>query len=52
MNKAVFLDRDGTINVDKDYVYQIKDLEFIPGALKGLKKIQDLGYILIVITNQ
>ena len=52
MNKAVFLDRDGTINVDKDYVYKIEDWEFIDGAEEALKILQDLGYKLIVITNQ
>lgn len=52
MNKAVFLDRDGTINVDKEYVISIDDLEFLPNAVKGLKKIQELGYKLIIITNQ
>ena len=51
-NKAVFLDRDGTINVDKNYVYKISDFEFIDGAIEGLKKLQDLGYLLIVISNQ
>lgn len=50
--KAVFLDRDGTINIDKDFVYKKEDLEFIPNALKGLKKIQEKGYKLIIITNQ
>lgn len=52
MNKAVFLDRDGTINVDKHYLYKIEDFEFIEGAVEGLKILQDLGFILVVITNQ
>lgn len=52
MNKAVFLDKDGTINVDKGYVYKIEDFEFIPGVKEGLKILQNLGYKLIVITNQ
>mgnify|MGYP003302768614 CR=1 FL=1 len=51
-NKAIFLDRDGTINIDKDYVYKISDFEFIDGAIEGLKKLQELGYLLIVISNQ
>lgn len=51
-NKAVFLDRDGTINKDKGYVFLIEDLEILPGAVGGLKKLQDLGYKLIVITGQ
>ncbi|MBO6308767.1 MAG: HAD-IIIA family hydrolase, partial [Oribacterium sp.] len=52
MNKAVFLDRDGTINIDKDYLYRIQDFEFIPRATEGLKILQDAGYKLFIITNQ
>ena len=40
MNKAVFLDRDGTINRDFGYVYQKEKLEFLPGAAEALKKIR------------
>ena len=52
MNKAVILDRDGTINVDKGYVYKIEDFEFIPGVIESIKKLNDNGYKVIVITNQ
>ena len=52
MNKAVFLDRDGTINVDKNYLYRVEDFEFLPGVIEGLKAFQKAGYLLIVITNQ
>jgi D-glycero-D-manno-heptose 1,7-bisphosphate phosphatase len=52
MNKAVFIDRDGVINVEKDYVYRIEDFEFIDGVFDACIYLQDLGYILIVITNQ
>ena len=52
MNKAVFLDRDGTINVDYGYVYRIDDFKFIDGVIEGLKILNDLGYLLIIITNQ
>lgn len=52
MKKAVFLDRDGTINVEKHYLYKIEDFEFLPGVIQGLKKLQDLGFILVIITNQ
>lgn len=52
MNKAVFLDRDGTINVEKNYLYKKEDFEFIDGAIEGLKLLQDNGYLLIVVTNQ
>lgn len=50
--KAIFLDRDGTINVEKKYLYKVEDFEFIPGVIEALKLFQSLGYILIVITNQ
>ena len=43
-DKVVFLDRDGTINVDYGYVYQIEKLEFKDGVIDGLKKLQALGY--------
>lgn len=50
--KAIFLDRDGTINVEKNYLYRIEDFEFLPGVIEGLKLFQDAGYLLIIITNQ
>ena len=52
MNKAIFLDRDGTINVEKNYLYKIENFEFLPNVVKALKLLQDNGYKLIVITNQ
>lgn len=52
MNKAVFLDRDGTINVEKDYLYKIEDFEFLPGVIEALRVLQSAGYKLVVITNQ
>jgi D,D-heptose 1,7-bisphosphate phosphatase len=51
-NKAVFLDRDGTIIVDKDYTHKISDLEFYSDSFSALKKIQKKGYKMIIITNQ
>src|SRR5574344_1150325 len=51
-NKVIFLDRDGTINVDYGYVYETNKLTFIDGAIDGLKKLYDNGYKLIIITNQ
>ena len=49
---AVFLDRDGTINKDKDYLFRIEDCEYLEGAIEGLKFLENRGYILIIITNQ
>lgn len=52
MNKAIFLDRDGTINVEKDYIYKCEDLVFEEGSVEALKTFKNLGYILIVVSNQ
>ena len=52
MNKAIFLDRDGTLNIDKDYLYKIEDFEFLPDVVESLKTLYEEGYLLIVITNQ
>lgn len=52
MNKAVFLDRDGTINVDKNYLYKIEEFEFLPGVLDALADLKRNGYLLIIVTNQ
>ncbi len=52
MKRAIFLDRDGIINEDKSYVCKIDDFEFKDGIIDVLKHLQNLGYILIIITNQ
>ena len=52
MNRAIFLDRDGTINVEKHYLFKIEDFEWMPGVLDGLKQLQNQGYLLIILTNQ
>ena len=52
MNKAVFLDRDGTINVEKNYLHKIEDFEFLSGVIEGLSLLNNSGYKLIIITNQ
>jgi len=52
MNKALFLDRDGIINVDHGYVYRIDEFEFMPGIFTLCKEAQDKGYLIVVITNQ
>lgn len=52
MKKAIFLDRDGIINKDKSYVYQIKDFEFCDGIFQTLQHFLSLDYILFVVTNQ
>jgi D-glycero-D-manno-heptose 1,7-bisphosphate phosphatase len=52
MKKVIFLDRDGTINVDHGYVYKIEDWEWQPGAIAGIKKLKAAGYNIAIITNQ
>jgi D-glycero-D-manno-heptose 1,7-bisphosphate phosphatase len=49
---AVFLDRDGTINIEKEYLCRVEDFEFIPGAPEAIKKLKDAGFLVIVVTNQ
>lgn len=53
-NKAVFFDRDGTINSDEGhyYIYKPEDFVFNPGVIEGMKRLQQAGYLLFVITNQ
>lgn len=50
--KALFLDRDGVINIDKGHVHKIADFEFIDGIFDLCKRYQDDGFIIIIITNQ
>lgn len=50
--KAIFLDRDGTINVYKGFLTNIDDFELIDGVPEAIKKINESGYLAIVVTNQ
>lgn len=50
--KALFLDRDGVINVDRHHVHRIEDFEFLPGVFELCACARDLGYLLVVATNQ
>lgn len=50
--KAAFIDRDGVINEERNYVYRIADFVLIPGVIEGLSLLRDAGYRLIVVTNQ
>lgn len=49
---AFFLDRDGVINKDTGYPYRFSDLHFISGAPEAIARMNALGYLVIVITNQ
>jgi len=50
--KAAFVDRDGVLNEDHGYVFRIEDFRWLPGATGALRRLQDAGYALVVITNQ
>lgn len=52
VNKAIFLDRDGTLNVDHGYVHQIDDFQFIEGSIEALQELKNMGYLLVLVTNQ
>lgn len=50
--RAVFFDRDGTLNVDVHYLHDPKDFQWTPDAPEAVKYVNDAGYLAIVITNQ
>jgi D-glycero-D-manno-heptose 1,7-bisphosphate phosphatase len=52
VTRAVFIDRDGTINVDKDYLTDPDDIEFIEGSPEAIRLANDLGLKVVVISNQ
>ncbi len=49
---AVFLDRDGTINEEVEYLHDPAKFRLLPNVLEGLKKLQNMGYRLVIVTNQ
>lgn len=52
MKRAVFIDRDGTINVEKEYLYRPEEFELIPGAAQAIRLLNESGFLVIVVTNQ
>ncbi|MBQ7586271.1 MAG: HAD family hydrolase [Desulfovibrionaceae bacterium] len=52
LRKAIFLDRDGTINENTGYVHRIEDFKWLPGAIEALKILHQANYLLIVVSNQ
>ena len=50
--KAIFLDRDGTVNIYKGFVRNITEFELIPGVADAIKSINESGYLCIIVTNQ
>ena len=51
-HRAVFLDRDGVINVDRGYVHKVEDFRFVPGSDDAMRRLQAAGWRLVVVTNQ
>ncbi|HIF9279056.1 TPA: D-glycero-beta-D-manno-heptose 1,7-bisphosphate 7-phosphatase [Photobacterium damselae] len=49
---AVFIDRDGVINVDHGYVHTTDDFEYVEGVFAACKKLKEMGYLLVLVTNQ
>ncbi len=52
VNKAVFLDRDGVINREVDVLRSIKQLKLLPAAAKAVRKINKIGFLAVILTNQ
>ena len=52
MRKALFLDRDGVVNVEKKYVHRIEDFEFIKGIFDLCLQFQNANYLIFIVTNQ
>ncbi len=50
--KAVFLDRDGTINIEKHFVHTAEEFELIPGSLEALRLLTDHRIDIYIVTNQ
>jgi D-glycero-D-manno-heptose 1,7-bisphosphate phosphatase len=51
-HRAVFMDRDGTINVEVQYLCNADEFQLIPGVAQALKRLKDAGFLLVVVTNQ
>ncbi len=52
LSRAVFIDRDGTIIEEKNYLHRVEDVVIYPGAGTALKRLQDAGFRLFIVTNQ
>ena len=50
--RAVFLDRDGTINEEREYLHRIDEFAFIPGVPEAIRRLKEAGFLVIVVTNQ
>ena len=49
---AIFIDRDGTLIAEKEYLHKVEEVQFIKGAIAALKRAQDAGFEIVMVTNQ
>jgi D-glycero-D-manno-heptose 1,7-bisphosphate phosphatase len=52
LRRAAFLDRDGVINIDRGYVVRREDFQFVAGVLEGARRLHEMGFLLVVTSNQ
>lgn len=52
MRRAVFLDRDGTINEEREYLWRVEEFSLITGAAEAIRLLKGAGYLVVVVTNQ
>jgi D-glycero-D-manno-heptose 1,7-bisphosphate phosphatase len=52
VTKALFLDRDGVVNVEKNYLHKIEDFELMDGIVEVCRDYAEKGYLIIIVTNQ
>lgn len=50
--KAIFIDRDGTLIEDRDYLHKPEEVQFVPGAIAALRRAAEAGFVLVMVTNQ
>ena len=52
LRRAIFLDRDGTLNRDTGYVHRKEDWHWLPGVVEALRRFRAAGYLLVVVSNE
>ena len=52
MDRVIFLDRDGTINEEVEYLHRPEDLRLLPGVGEAIRRLREYGFAVVVVTNQ
>jgi D-glycero-D-manno-heptose 1,7-bisphosphate phosphatase len=52
MRRAVFLDRDGVLNEERNYLHRVEEFVLLPGVVPALQRLSDAGFLLFIVTNQ